>query len=96
MPPPEPAGGEQRLAGDTVVSGVPHPTPEPAPAAPKSGKGKQAKAGKAGKKKGGRSKLVLAGVAVVGVCGVAYGAGLLLDHADVPKNTTVLGVEIGG
>ncbi|MBO8192710.1 hypothetical protein ITI46_13690 [Streptomyces oryzae] len=47
-------------------------------------------------KKGGRSKLVLAGVAVVGVVGVAYGTGLLLDHADVPKGTTVLGVEIGG
>ncbi|MFI8851478.1 hypothetical protein ACIGW3_14980 [Streptomyces sp. NPDC053499] len=47
-------------------------------------------------KKGGRSKLVLAGVAVVGVLGVAYGTGLLLDHADVPKGTTVLGVEIGG
>ncbi|WP_326807586.1 MULTISPECIES: hypothetical protein [unclassified Streptomyces] len=92
---PGAGGGEQRLASETVVSGVPHPTPEPAPAAPKSGKGKQAKAGKA-KKKGGRSKLVLAGVAVVGVCGVAYGTGLLLDHADVPKNTTVLGVEIGG
>jgi hypothetical protein len=94
---PGAGAGEQRLAGNTVVSGVPHATPEPAPAAPRSGKGKQAKAGKPGKaKKGGRSKLLLAGVAVVGACGVAYGTGLLLDHADVPKNTTVLGVEIGG
>lgn len=46
--------------------------------------------------KKGRSKLVLAGVAVVVLAGVAYGAGLLLDHADVPNNTTALGVEIGG
>ncbi|MCF3120269.1 hypothetical protein IPZ68_11230 [Streptomyces arenae] len=47
-------------------------------------------------KKKGRSKLVLlvAAVVVVG-CG-AYGAGLLMNHADVPKGTTVLGVDIGG
>lgn len=45
---------------------------------------------------GGRSKLVIAGVGVLGVVGIAYGAGLLLDHADVPNGTTVLGVEIGG
>nr|WP_308407756.1 hypothetical protein [Streptomyces somaliensis] len=28
--------------------------------------------------------------------GVAYGAGLLLNQTDVPKGTTVLGVDIGG
>ncbi|MBA0051410.1 hypothetical protein E0L36_11065 [Streptomyces sp. AJS327] len=44
----------------------------------------------------GRSKLVLAGAGVVALLGVAYGAGLLLDHADVPNGTTVLGVDIGG
>uniref|UniRef100_UPI0035568482 hypothetical protein n=1 Tax=Streptomyces zhihengii TaxID=1818004 RepID=UPI0035568482 len=44
----------------------------------------------------GRSKLVLAGVGVFGLLGVAYGAGLLLNHSDVPKSTTVLGVDIGG
>ncbi|HEX5569658.1 MAG TPA: hypothetical protein VFY14_22525 [Streptomyces sp.] len=44
----------------------------------------------------GRSRLVLVGVAAFGVLGAAYGAGLLLDHADVPNGTTVLGVEIGG
>ncbi|MER7518650.1 hypothetical protein [Streptomyces sp. NPDC126499] len=43
-----------------------------------------------------RSKLVLACVGVVGLAGVAYGAGLLLNHSDVPKGTTVLGVDIGG
>ncbi|MFF3640106.1 hypothetical protein [Streptomyces sp. NPDC002564] len=48
------------------------------------------------KKKKGRNKLVLLAVAVVVVgCG-AYGAGLLMNHADVPKGTTVLGVDIGG
>lgn len=46
--------------------------------------------------KGARSKLVLAGVSLVGVVALAYGAGLLLDHADVPNGTTVLGVDIGG
>ncbi|MFR9674346.1 peptidoglycan binding domain-containing protein [Streptomyces sp. TR06-5] len=43
-----------------------------------------------------RSKLVLAAAGLVGVLAVAYGTGLLLDHSDVPKGTTVLGVEIGG
>ncbi|MFH0252154.1 peptidoglycan binding domain-containing protein [Streptomyces chitinivorans] len=46
--------------------------------------------------KRGRSKLVLLGVAAFGALGIAYGAGLLLDHADVPNGTTVLGVDIGG
>ncbi|MBB1258168.1 hypothetical protein [Streptomyces alkaliterrae] len=44
----------------------------------------------------GRSKLVLLGVAAAGVAGIAYGAGLLLDHSDIPNGTTVLGVDIGG
>ncbi|MGW1725621.1 hypothetical protein ACWCQK_22125 [Streptomyces sp. NPDC002306] len=48
------------------------------------------------KKKKGRSKLVLLGsLVVVGAAG-AYGAGLLMNHSDVPKGTTVLGVDIGG
>ncbi|MEU6147045.1 hypothetical protein ABZ848_42690 [Streptomyces sp. NPDC047081] len=48
------------------------------------------------KKKKGRNKLVLVGGLVV-VAGVgAYGAGLLMNHSDVPKGTTVLGVDIGG
>ncbi|MFJ7267512.1 hypothetical protein ACIQV3_12825 [Streptomyces sp. NPDC099050] len=46
--------------------------------------------------KKGRNKLVLIGGALFGLCGVAYGAGLLLNHSDVPKGTTVLGVEISG
>ncbi|MFI2430779.1 hypothetical protein [Streptomyces sp. NPDC018693] len=48
------------------------------------------------KNKKGRSKLVLlGGVLVVAAAGV-YGAGLLMNHSDVPKGTTVLGVDIGG
>ncbi|MFF4251584.1 hypothetical protein ACFY1L_10270 [Streptomyces sp. NPDC001663] len=48
------------------------------------------------KKKKGRNKLVLlgGGLFVIGVG--AYGAGLLMNHSDVPKGTTVLGVDIGG
>lgn len=38
--------------------------------------------------------LVGTGVFVLG--GVAYGTGLLMNHSDVPKGTTVLGVDIGG
>ncbi|MGY1437784.1 hypothetical protein [Streptomyces reniochalinae] len=101
----------ERRSSDTMVSGVPQvgtdggtggpaapgqgaSSPSPAP----TGGAAAPQAAKAAKpaRKGGRSKLVLAGVAVVGVLGVAYGTGLLLDHADVPKGTTVLGVEIGG
>ncbi|MFE6973511.1 hypothetical protein [Streptomyces sp. NPDC057682] len=46
--------------------------------------------------KKGRSKLVMLGVAAVCVLGLAYGAGLLMNHSDVAKGTTVLGVDIGG
>ncbi|MFM9627850.1 MULTISPECIES: peptidoglycan binding domain-containing protein [Streptomyces] len=48
------------------------------------------------KKKKGRSKLVLLGSLVVVAAAGAYGAGLLMNHSDVPKGTTVLGVDIGG
>ncbi|AXG82841.1 hypothetical protein DVK44_23180 [Streptomyces paludis] len=47
-------------------------------------------------KKKGRSKLTLLGVAVIVIAGGAYGAGLLVNHSEVPKGTTVLGVDIGG
>ncbi|MEU9620135.1 hypothetical protein [Streptomyces sp. NPDC048155] len=59
------------------------PAARPAPAAPAP-------------KKKGRSKLVLLCAGAVALLGVAYGAGLLMNHADVPKGTTVLGVDIGG
>ncbi|MFF2065246.1 hypothetical protein ACFVWZ_26170 [Streptomyces sp. NPDC058200] len=46
--------------------------------------------------KKGRSKLVLLCVAAFVVAGGLYGAGLLMNRSDVPKGTTVLGVDIGG
>ncbi|MFJ4869305.1 hypothetical protein [Streptomyces sp. NPDC088757] len=103
------AEGAGHVSGDTLTSGIPvvppaaarpnltprteerpAPAPAPAPAA------RQAPpAGRAPAKKG-RSKLVLVGAGLVGLLGVAYGAGLLLNHSDVPKGTTALGVDIGG
>ncbi|UUN29007.1 hypothetical protein [Streptomyces sp. FIT100] len=71
---------------------APGPSPSPSPAAP--GPGASSSSRSAAKK--GRSKLVLAGAGVFGVLVVAYGAGLLLNHSEVPKGTTVLGVDIGG
>lgn len=97
--PGERPGDEQRGASNTVVSGVPHGAPDGGPVAPPPGPASPAAASAPAPtppRKGGRNKLVLLGVAVVGVLGVAYGTGLLLDHADVPKGTTVLGVDIGG
>ncbi|MFD7289311.1 hypothetical protein [Streptomyces sp. NPDC059863] len=47
-------------------------------------------------KKKGRSKLTLLAVMVVVAAGGLYGAGLLMNRSDVPKGTTVLGVDIGG
>ncbi|SEC57090.1 hypothetical protein [Streptomyces sp. TLI_105] len=95
------------ISGDTLTSGIPvvpptaarpnltprieeHASPAPAPAPRQT-----AAAGRAPAKKG-RSKLVLAAAGILGIVGVAYGAGLLLNHSDVPKGTTVLGVDIGG
>ncbi|WP_236061514.1 hypothetical protein [Actinacidiphila acididurans] len=97
-----PPGGD--VSGDTLVSGIPVVPPaetqaprpqtdtgESGPAAPAPAKA--AKPAKPAKK--GRSKLVLLGVGLGGVVVIAYGAGLLMDHAEVPKGTTVLGVDIG-
>ncbi|MFC9249236.1 hypothetical protein ACFT7S_35935 [Streptomyces sp. NPDC057136] len=68
-------------AGPGAMAPTPAPRPAPKAAAPA---------------KKGRSKLVLLGAGVVVLAGVAYGAGLLLNHSEVPKGTTVLGVDIGG
>ncbi|MFF6786008.1 hypothetical protein [Streptomyces sp. NPDC012510] len=77
-----------------AVRHTPPKLPDPGPGQ-KAGSGKNGKAAKPAKKKG-RSKLglLLGGVVVLG--GGVYGAGLLLNHSDVPKGTTVLGVDIGG
>lgn len=63
---------------------LPEPVAQDVPAAP------------APKKKKGRSKLGLLTGGVIVVAAGAYGAGLLMNHSDVPKGTTVLGVDIGG
>ncbi|MCI0385240.1 peptidoglycan binding domain-containing protein [Streptomyces sp. CNQ085] len=94
-PGPGPAGG--RVSGDTLVSGIPRVPADgddgrPAPSTGEHDGRPPAPA----PAKRGRPKPVLLGVAAFGVLGVAYGAGLLMDHADVPNGTTVLGVEIGG
>ncbi|MCP3820784.1 hypothetical protein NLX86_22610 [Streptomyces sp. A3M-1-3] len=86
--PPTQAGGPRPdLAPLDGSPSGPRPdlAPAPAPAPRASAPAKK-----------GRSKLVLAGVGVFGLLGVAYGAGLLLNHSEVPKGTTVLGVDIGG
>ncbi|GGT82364.1 hypothetical protein [Streptomyces lateritius] len=77
---------QERFSAPEVMGAEParaHAAPRPAPSS-------------SAPAKKGRSKLVLLGVGVFGLAGVAYGAGLLLNHSDVPKGTTVLGVDIGG
>lgn len=90
VPGPGPAAGLQASPMGTGPGGPGGPArpaaPAPAPAA---------RPAPAPVKKG-RSKLVLLCAGVVGLAGVAYGAGLLMNHSEVPKGTTVLGVDIGG
>ncbi|MFJ2812057.1 hypothetical protein [Streptomyces sp. NPDC087294] len=102
---------QDHVSGHTVTSGIPIVPPGPnAPFAPGAGtdgplphtppklpepvSAPAASAPKAKKK--GRSKLVLLGVGVFVIAGGVYGAGLLMNHTDVPKGTTVLGLDIGG
>ncbi|MEU3251848.1 hypothetical protein [Streptomyces sp. NPDC006997] len=111
-PAPEPPGGlygtsADNVSGNTVTSGIPVVPPADRgtppfgagapgdgarPPAPRPG----APAPAAPRKKKGRNKLVLLGTGVFVIGGLAYGAGLLMNHSDVPKGTTVLGVDIGG
>jgi hypothetical protein len=99
------------VSGPTVTSGIPVAPPgaqsgpfrpdgidTPAPHTPpklSEPSSPNSSASRAPKKKG-RSKLALAGGGVVVLAGGLYGAGLLMNHSDVPKGTTVLGVDIGG
>ncbi|MEU1313981.1 hypothetical protein [Streptomyces tibetensis] len=100
------------VSGHTVTSGIPvvpsggaspfapgapgdGPVPHAAPKLPEPVSPPPASSSKAPKKKG-RSKLVLLAVGVVVLAGGVYGAGLLMNRTDVPKGTTVLGVDIGG
>lgn len=99
--------GNGHVSGDTLTSGIPVVPPKAArpdltprieeqatPAAAPAPRPAPAPSRAPAKK--GRSKLVLVAAGVFGLAGVAYGAGLLLNHSDVPKGTTVLGVDIGG
>ncbi|MGW0372650.1 hypothetical protein ACWDZW_27935 [Streptomyces coeruleorubidus] len=100
------------VSGHTVTSGIPvvppgaaspfgpgspgdGPAPHTAPKLPEPVSPPPASSSKAPKKKG-RNKLVLLAAAVVVAAGGVYGAGLLMNRTDVPKGTTVLGVDIGG
>ncbi|WP_055548094.1 hypothetical protein [Streptomyces sp. NBRC 110028] len=105
-------GGPDQVSSDTLVSGVPVVPPADGKSGPPTGPGPAGppstgdsappsspapKAPAAGKpKKKGRSKLVMLGALLVAAAGVAYTAGLVMNHADVPNGTTVLGVDIGG
>ncbi|MFJ2819983.1 hypothetical protein ACIO7M_02555 [Streptomyces toxytricini] len=93
VPPPGPAAP----SGPAAPAGAAAPrAPKPSadrPAAPRPAKAAGPKPTKVAK---ARSKLVLLGGGVVSLLAVAYGAGLLLNHSDVPKGTTVLGVDISG
>ncbi|MGW5851588.1 hypothetical protein ACWFQ8_27200 [Streptomyces sp. NPDC055254] len=93
---PGPAGPGP-ATGRVPAPGAGHPAPprqESAPA-PAARSAQSAQPARPAKKKG-RSKAALLGGALVALIGVAYGAGLLLNHSDVPKGTTVLGVDISG
>ncbi|WP_314221358.1 hypothetical protein [Streptomyces zaehneri] len=87
-----PGGGQGGTRTDGPLPHTPPKGPAPAPQSSPAGEAKNSKK----KKKKGRGKLPLLGGLVV-VAGIGlYGAGLLMNHSDVPKGTTVLGVEVGG
>ncbi|MEW2127708.1 hypothetical protein AB0891_28755 [Streptomyces sp. NPDC007259] len=89
--------GDRNVPGDPMGTGPVGPGgPGPGGVAPQQPAPAARNAPKAAPAKKGRSKLVLLGAAAVFLLGVAYGAGLLMNHSDVPKGTTVLGVDIGG
>ncbi|MEE1741696.1 hypothetical protein [Streptomyces sp. BE147] len=86
--PSRPAGADGTGPGPMGSGPAGASVPAPGPAA--------RPAPKAAPAKKGRSKLVLLGAGAVVLLGVAYGAGLVMNHSEVPKGTTVLGVDIGG
>ncbi|WP_425471249.1 hypothetical protein, partial [Streptomyces roseicoloratus] len=97
---PQPGAPSGPASGPDLTPRIPERGDRPGTASPSSSASsaapKPAPVARPAAAKKGRSKLVLAGVGVLGLVGVAYGAGLLLNHSDVPKGTTVLGVDIGG
>lgn len=108
---PHYGGVADNVSGHTVTSGIPvvpsgaqsgpfgpggtdAPGPHTPPKLPEPDSS-SAPTSRAPKKKG-RNKLALVGGGVIVLAGGVYGAGLLMAHSDVPKGTTVLGVDIGG
>ena len=108
---PHYGGVADNVSGHTVTSGIPvvpsgaqsgpfgpgstdAPGPHTPPKLPEPDTS-STPASRAPKKKG-RNKLALVGGGVIVLAGGVYGAGLLMAHSDVPKGTTVLGVDIGG
>ncbi|WP_042442280.1 hypothetical protein [Streptacidiphilus jiangxiensis] len=83
------------FAGGTGGAGA-EPRPEPVGGGPGTGASTAPASG--GKRGGGKGrKLAGYAVGVVILAGAgAYGAGLMLNQADIPKGTTVLGYSIGG
>ncbi|MFD5653724.1 hypothetical protein [Streptomyces sp. NPDC127039] len=110
-PVPPGAGNPDNISGNTVTSGIPvvpgertapfpagngdGPLPHTPPKLPEPASAPPASSAKPAKKKG-RKKLPLLVGGLVVVAGFTYGAGLLMNRSDVPKGTTVLGVDIGG
>ncbi|KOX44065.1 MULTISPECIES: hypothetical protein [unclassified Streptomyces] len=104
-------GNPDNVSGNTVTSGIPvvpgersdpfraapgdGPLPHTPPKLPEPVSTPPAGSAEPARKKGRRKLPLLVGGLVV-VAGVAYGAGLLMNRSDVPKGTTVLGVDIGG
>ncbi|MYY11252.1 hypothetical protein GT204_20660 [Streptomyces sp. SID4919] len=88
-----PAARDDAFPSGPAADGTGPRTPPRTPEPPAGGGAKPAAPRP---KKKGRSKLVMLCVLLVVAAGGTYGAGLLLNHSDVPKGTTVLGVDIGG
>jgi hypothetical protein len=90
-------GGVGGVSGADGGPAVPPPGPEPRRVADEEPEERAAEPrGEPAAPGRGRSRLKLLVIAVVGVAVIAYGAGLLLNSDDVPKGTTVLGIDIGG
>ena len=95
--PPRAARVPDGFAGGTGGAGAPPRRPGDAGATAGSESATSAAPKKAGKKRGKARKLLVTGIgALVMAAGVAYGTGLMLNQADVPRGTTVLGNNIGG
>ncbi|WP_217246582.1 hypothetical protein [Streptomyces sp. AC602_WCS936] len=110
-PEPGTRGNPDNVSGNTVTSGIPvvpsertapfrgapvdGTSPHTPPKLPEPVSAPPTSSAKPAKKKG-RGKLPLLVGGLVVVAGVTYGAGLLMNRSDVPKGTTVLGVDIGG